>query len=159
MYGLKELRSAEEVREHAREMAARRRRLFSVVKTEPRQSSVGKLVVPSFRSSAAWSRDAAEPFGGGVTIRDIKFTVAHVFNVSVHELASERRSKQIITPRHLAMAIAARVTPKSLPQIGQSFGGRDHTTVLHACDKIRKDLKKDQKSKSLVDKLIQEIKK
>jgi chromosomal replication initiator protein len=71
-----------------------------------------------------------------VTIENIQKTVADYFNVRVGELLSERRSRSVARPRQMAMALAKELTSHSLPEIGQAFGGRDHTTVLHAVRKI-----------------------
>jgi chromosomal replication initiator protein len=73
-------------------------------------------------------------------------------------MTAKRRSQNVVYPRHVAMFLARELTGLSFPEIGEHFGGRDHTTVLHACDKIKKDVKKDQKTKSLVDKLVADIK-
>ena len=75
-----------------------------------------------------------------MTIEQIQKTVATYYNVRVSDLLSAKRDRKITLPRHVAMAIAKQLTNHSLPTIGDAFGGRDHTTVLHACKKI-KDLK------------------
>ena len=71
-----------------------------------------------------------------VTIENIQRTVARYFKIRVVELTSRKRSRSIARPRHLAMALAKELTSHSLPEIGDAFGGRDHTTVLYACRKI-----------------------
>ena len=71
-----------------------------------------------------------------VTIDNIQKTVAEYYKIRVAELLSSRRSRSITRPRQLAMALAKELTNHSLPEIGDAFGGRDHTTVLHACRKI-----------------------
>ena len=71
-----------------------------------------------------------------VSIDNIQKTVADYYKVRVGELNSKRRTRSIARPRQLAMAISKEITTHSLPEIGDSFGGRDHTTVLHACRKI-----------------------
>lgn len=71
-----------------------------------------------------------------VTIENIQKTVAEYYKIRVSDLLSERRSRSIARPRQLAMALAKELTNHSLPEIGNAFGGRDHTTVLHACRKI-----------------------
>jgi len=71
-----------------------------------------------------------------VGIDNIQKTVADYFKIRVSELHSKRRNRSITRPRQLAMALAKELTNHSLPEIGDSFGGRDHTTVLHACRKI-----------------------
>ncbi len=71
-----------------------------------------------------------------VTIENIQKTVAAYYKIRVADLHSSRRSRSITRPRQLAMALAKELTNHSLPEIGDAFGGRDHTTVLHACRKI-----------------------
>ena len=71
-----------------------------------------------------------------VTLESIQKTVAEYYKVRVSELLSKKRTRSIARPRQLAMALAKELTNHSLPEIGEAFGGRDHTTVLHACRKI-----------------------
>jgi len=71
-----------------------------------------------------------------VTIENIQKTVAEYYKIRVHDLLSARRSRSITRPRQVAMALAKELTNHSLPEIGDAFGGRDHTTVLHACRKV-----------------------
>ncbi len=71
-----------------------------------------------------------------VRIEDIQRVVARHYNVSKSELLSNRRTRTIVRPRQIAMYLAKMLTPRSLPEIGRRFGGRDHTTVLHAVRKI-----------------------
>lgn len=71
-----------------------------------------------------------------VRIEDIQRVVARHYNVSKNELLSNRRTRTIVKPRQVAMYLAKVMTPRSLPEIGRRFGGRDHTTVLHAVRKI-----------------------
>ena len=86
-----------------------------------------------------------------VTIENIQKVVAEYYKVKISDLHSKRRSRSIARPRQVAMAMAKELTNHSLPEIGESFGGRDHTTVLHACRKIRElsetnnDIKEDLK--------------
>ena len=70
-----------------------------------------------------------------VTIENIQKTVAEYYKIRVSDLSSSRRTRSITRPRQLAMALAKELTNHSLPEIGEAFGGRDHTTVLHACRK------------------------
>ncbi len=72
-----------------------------------------------------------------VTIENIQKTVADYYKVRVAELLSKRRSRSVARPRQVAMALAKELTSHSLPEIGDAFGGRDHTTVLHACKRIK----------------------
>ncbi len=72
-----------------------------------------------------------------VTIENIQKTVCDYFKLRVADLLSKKRSRSIARPRQIAMALAKSLTNHSLPEIGNAFGGRDHTTVLHACKKIK----------------------
>jgi chromosomal replication initiator protein len=72
-----------------------------------------------------------------VTIENIQKTVADYFKVRMADLLSKRRSRSVARPRQVAMALAKELTSHSLPEIGDAFGGRDHTTVMHACKRIK----------------------
>lgn len=80
-----------------------------------------------------------------VRIEDIQKVVSRQFNVPRNDLLSNRRTRIIVRPRQIAMYLAKVMTPRSLPEIGRRFGGRDHTTVLHAVRKIEGMLAADQK--------------
>jgi len=80
-----------------------------------------------------------------VRIEDIQKIVARQFNVTRNDLLSNRRTRVIVRPRQVAMYLAKVMTPRSLPEIGRRFGGRDHTTVLHAVRKIENLSSEDQK--------------
>ena len=77
-----------------------------------------------------------------VSIDNIQKTVAEYYNIKLSDLLSKRRSRSITRPRQLAMALTKELTNHSLPEIGEAFNGLDHTTVLHACSKI-KELRKE----------------
>jgi chromosomal replication initiator protein len=72
-----------------------------------------------------------------VSLDNIQRTVAEYYKIKMSDLMSKRRSRSVARPRQVAMSLAKELTNHSLPEIGESFGGRDHTTVLHACRKIR----------------------
>ena len=72
-----------------------------------------------------------------VSIDNIQRTTAEYYKIKVADLMSKRRSRSVARPRQVAMALAKELTNHSLPEIGDAFGGRDHTTVLHACRKIK----------------------
>ena len=80
-----------------------------------------------------------------VTIENIQKTVAEYYKIRVADLHSKRRNRSITRPRQLAMALCKELTNHSLPEIGDAFGGRDHTTVLHACRKIAELREGDQR--------------
>jgi chromosomal replication initiator protein len=71
-----------------------------------------------------------------VSIDNIQKTVAEYYKIRVADLHSKSRTRSITRPRQVAMALAKELTSHSLPEIGDAFGGRDHTTVLHACRKV-----------------------
>jgi chromosomal replication initiator protein len=71
-----------------------------------------------------------------VSIDNIQRTTAEYYKIKITDLLSKRRSRSIARPRQVAMALSKELTNHSLPEIGVAFGGRDHTTVLHACRKI-----------------------
>lgn len=78
-----------------------------------------------------------------VTIENIQKTVAEYYKVKVADLLSKRRSRSIARPRQMAMALSKELTNHSLPEIGDHFGGRDHTTVIHACRKVKELIQDD----------------
>jgi chromosomal replication initiator protein len=71
-----------------------------------------------------------------VSVENIQKLVCEHYKVHASDLLSKSRSRSIARPRQIAMCLARELTTKSLPEIGRAFGGRDHTTVLHACGKI-----------------------
>ncbi|MDO6446689.1 chromosomal replication initiator protein DnaA [Colwellia sp. 1_MG-2023] len=77
-----------------------------------------------------------------VTIDNIQKTVAEYYKIKVADLLSKRRNRSVARPRQIAMALSKELTNHSLPEIGDAFGGKDHTTVLHACRKV-KDLREE----------------
>jgi chromosomal replication initiator protein len=94
-----------------------------------------------------------------IRIEDIQKAVARHYNVSKHDLLSARRTRTIVRPRQIAMYLAKVMTPRSFPEIGKRFGGRDHTTVLHAVRKIEELAGADQslaQEIELLKRLIQE---
>ncbi|MFN2463192.1 MAG: chromosomal replication initiator protein DnaA [Candidatus Dormibacteria bacterium] len=90
-----------------------------------------------------------------LTVDGIKRVVANFYGISVEEMCGKRRDRHIVFPRQVAMFIIREETASSLPAIGQAFGGRDHTTVLHSYEKIVNDCKEDQRVTSEVAKIRQ----
>ncbi|MBL8512355.1 MAG: chromosomal replication initiator protein DnaA, partial [Betaproteobacteria bacterium] len=82
-------------------------------------------------------RDLLAVLNRQVSIDNIQKTVADYYKIKVSEMYSKKRVRSLARPRQVAMALAKELTPMSLPEIGEAFGGRDHTTVLHACRKIQ----------------------
>ena len=89
-----------------------------------------------------------------VTIDNIQKTVAEYFKIRIADILSKRRSRSVARPRQIAMALAKELTNHSLPEIGDAFGGRDHTTVLHACRKIKELKEENHEIKEDVQNLI-----
>ena len=83
-----------------------------------------------------------------VTVPIIQTIVANYFDLTVDDLTGTRCNKQIVTPRQIAMYLARELTDFSLPKIGEEFGGRDHTTVIHAHEKIKNQLETDESLKN-----------
>jgi len=88
----------------------------------------------------------------------IKSTVAEYFNMKIDDFESKKRTRQIAYPRQVAMYITRELTDLSLPKIGEEFGGRDHTTVIHACEKISTEMLSNLDLKNKIDSMIKEIK-
>jgi chromosomal replication initiator protein len=80
-----------------------------------------------------------------ISIENIQKTVAEFYGIRVSELKSKRRSRQVARPRQIAMGLAKELTSLSLPDIGEAFGGRDHTTVIHAVRKVDELCKSDSR--------------
>jgi len=92
-----------------------------------------------------------------ISIELIQKKVAHYFDIKTSDMKAKKRNKQIVYPRQVAMYLSRELTNLTLPVIGESFGGRDHTTVIHACGKIQNDLKRNQNVKNLINRLMLEI--
>jgi len=92
-----------------------------------------------------------------ISITDIISVVTKHFNVRLADLQSKKRSQSITEPRQICMCLARELTKHSLEEIGGHLGGRDHTTVMHACDKIGKAKKSDRKMKALLSELTKQI--
>jgi chromosomal replication initiator protein len=93
-----------------------------------------------------------------VSIERIQETVVERFGLSLDELCGERRSQNIVYPRQVAMYLSRELTDSSLPKIGRQFGGRDHTTVIHATSKIARLIREDRSVYNLVQELTARIK-
>jgi chromosomal replication initiator protein len=93
-----------------------------------------------------------------VTIERIQELVSDRFGLSLEELCSDKRSQNIVYPRQVAMYLSRELTDSSLPKIGKQFGGRDHTTVIHATSKIARKIREDRSVYNLVQELTARIK-
>ena len=92
-----------------------------------------------------------------ITIQDIQKVVGQYYNVRLEDFAAKKRTKSIAYPRQIAMYLSRELTDFSLPKIGEEFGGRDHTTVIHAHMKIQTDMSEDSIFKQEVENLEKEI--
>lgn len=93
-----------------------------------------------------------------VTIELIQQVVADHFNIRLEDLKAKKRTMVVAYPRQIAMYLSREMLDTSLPKIGKAFGGRDHTTVMHACDKINTKLQSDQSLQNTIANLIERIK-
>lgn len=93
-----------------------------------------------------------------ITVDFIQRCVAEEFGVSLQDLKTRRRNKNIVLPRQVAMYLSRELTELSLPEIGDFFGGKDHTTVLHSYNKIKEEVKNNESFKDKIDGVIQVIK-
>ncbi|TYZ22269.1 chromosomal replication initiator protein DnaA [Selenomonas ruminis] len=94
-----------------------------------------------------------------ITMEVIQEIVASYFKIKIDDLHAKKRTRSIAYPRQIAMYLCRELTDTSLPQIGNFFGGRDHTTVLHACDKISKEKESDIKLGGILNELVERIQK
>ena len=102
--------------------------------------------------------DIFDPRDVTITCETIKQTVCRKYNVKLSDMDSKKRKREITHPRQVAMYLTRELTDMSLPKIGASFGGRDHTTVLHACDKITGEIRTNPALAEEIRSLKEEIK-
>ena len=119
---------AERIRSNVRELEGALRRVIANARFTGSRISIDQV--------KRALRDLFAILDRQISIDNIQKTTAEYYNIKISDLLSKRRSRTIARPRQLAMAIAKELTNHSLPEIGDAFGGRDHTTVLHACRKI-----------------------
>ncbi len=116
---------AKRIRSNVRELEGALKRIIA------NAHFTGKAITMDFVKDAL--RDLLALQDKLITIENIQKTVAEYYKIKVADLLSKRRSRSVARPRQMAMALAKELTNHSLPEIGDAFGGRDHTTVLHAC--------------------------
>lgn len=93
-----------------------------------------------------------------IDISYIQDAVCTYYQISQDDLLGKRRTKGVVEPRQVAMFLSRQMTQKSFPEIGEAFGGRDHTTIMHACEKVNEDMEMDANFKRVVQQLIEQIK-
>ncbi|HYA38980.1 MAG TPA: chromosomal replication initiator protein DnaA [Candidatus Methylomirabilis sp.] len=128
---------AKRVRSNVRELEGALRRILASAYFTGRQIDTD-LVTDSLKDLISFQERL-------VTINNIQKTVAEYYKIRIADLHARSRSRQVARPRQVAMALAKELTDHSLPEIGEAFGGRDHTTVLHACRKIMELKTKDSR--------------
>jgi chromosomal replication initiator protein len=120
---------AKRIRSNVRELEGALRRIMATCEF------TGRPITVEFAKEAL--RDLLALQEKLVTVENIQKTVAEYYKIRIADLLSKRRSRSIARPRQVAMALAKELTNYSLPEIGDAFGGRDHTTVLHACRRVK----------------------
>ncbi|MET1256509.1 chromosomal replication initiator protein DnaA [Aliikangiella maris] len=120
---------AKRIRSNVRELEGALKRVIA------NAQFTGKEITVEFVKEAL--RDLIAAQDKQVSIENIQKTVAEYYKIKVSDLLSKRRNRSIARPRQLAMSLAKELTNHSLPEIGEAFGGKDHTTVLHACRKVK----------------------
>jgi len=90
-------------------------------------------------------------------IEQVQQVIAHSYNITVEDLKSKRKSNDITIPRQIGMYICRIYLKESLPRIGAEFGGKDHTTVMHAVNKIKKEVEKDDDLNIEINKIINQL--
>jgi len=120
---------AKRIRSNVRELEGALRRVVATA------NFTGRPITLEFAKEAL--RDVLALQEKLVTIENIQKTVAEYYKIRIADLLSKRRSRSIARPRQVAMALAKELTNHSLPEIGDAFGGRDHTTVMHGCKRVK----------------------
>jgi len=120
-----------------------------------RANFYGKPITTDFAEETL--RDLLATHAQAITIPNIQKITAEYFNVRLQDLLSKRRVRSLARPRQIAMTLSKELTEHSLPEIGEAFGGRDHTTVMHACKTIRKFIETDPRMRQDWEQLIRTL--
>ena len=120
-----------------------------------RANFTGRAITPEFAQETL--RDLLRAQQQAISIANIQKAVADYYGLQIKDLLSKRRTRSLARPRQVAMALAKELTEHSLPEIGDAFAGRDHTTVLHACRQIKLLSESDGKLREDWDKLIRKL--
>jgi len=123
------------------------------------EGTLNKLIAKSSLTNTSITMEMAEKAINDIVSQQdkvissefIQDTVSKYFNINAKDLKGSKRSNDIAFPRQIAMYLCRNVAQMSLPQIGKDFGKRDHTTVMHACNKIEKEIKENQNTKLIVE--------
>jgi chromosomal replication initiator protein len=140
----------------ARKMRSNVRDLEGALNTlAARANFTGRAITVEFATETL--RDLLRAQQQAISVGNIQKTVADYYQLRLADLLSKRRTRSVARPRQMAMALAKDLTEHSLPEIGDAFGGKDHTTVLHACRKIRELVETDNKLREDWEKLIRKL--
>ncbi len=141
---------AEQIKTNIRELEGALIRVvaYSLLEEKPISLDVAKLIL----------KDMVKETIKIISVEMIQKEVGEYYNLSISELKAKKRNKNILLPRQLAMHLTRQMTKLSLPEIGQAFGGKDHTTVLHSCKKIEQDILTDHELKNTIEKLTSTLK-
>lgn len=141
---------AEQIRTNIRELEGALIRVvaYSLLDEKPVSLDMAKMIL----------KDMVKESINKVNVEGIQKTVSEFFNITLTELKATKRTKNIVLPRQIAMYLSRQLTNLSLPEIGHAFGGKDHTTILHAFKKIEKNLMQNKDLKNTVDRITATIK-
>lgn len=137
---------AEQIKTNIRELEGALIRVvaYSLLEEKPISLAIAKIVL----------KDMVREAEKTISIDMIQKEASAFFNVSILDMKSKKRSRNIILPRQICMFLTRKLTNLSLPEIGAAFGGKDHTTVMHACKKIEIDMTTQPELKKTIEKLI-----
>lgn len=141
---------AEQIKTNIRELEGALIRVvaYSLLEEKPISLDTAKLIL----------KDMVKETIKIISVEMIQKEVGEYYNISTSELKAKKRNKNVLLPRQLSMYLTRQMTKLSLPEIGQAFGGKDHTTVLHSCKKIEQDLLIDRELKNTIEKLTSNLK-
>jgi len=141
---------AESVTDNIREMegALKRIKVYASLHNCPVTTHVAQDVLRPIMSA---------PLVSQINVDQIQSAVCEYFNISSHQLLGSNRSKKFSFPRHIALYLCRELTNLSFPDIAQKFGGKDHTSVIYACRKIKNQVEKDQELAQAIEQLIQSL--
>ena len=122
---------------------------------DARANFMGRAITVEFAQETL--RDLLRAQQQAISMSNIQKVVADYYGLQIKDLLSKRRTRSLARPRQVAMALSKELTEHSLPEIGEAFAGRDHTTVLHACRQIRTLIESDGKLREDWDKLIRKL--
>ena len=140
---------AEKIKDNIRELEGAFNRIvsFSTLMEEKIDKTFAKRIL----------KDIIQNNGTSPTPEKIKTIVSRYFKIKVSDMESSKRTSNIAFPRQIAMYLCRELTDYSLPKIGNLFGGRHYTTVMHACDKIQDEIKSNESVKEIIENLKKDI--